>query len=143
MFGGFVSFSEEIIFRLFYNLGEMSKIRRWYDFYHLIVESVLLGLDLLDWRLKELNLVNWHQWTFVIIIILFFPKLSLILTFFPSVFVFIIFIFILIFISFFFIIFYFVIVDSLLSILSYHFYQCLKNIRKYFQHKLRLLRMLH
>jgi len=116
------SFRIKIIFRLFYNLRQMSEVRWWHNFYHLIVETVLLWLNLLDWIFKEPNFINLRQGTFIIIIILFFPELSFIFAF-ISILIFVLFIFIIIILMpLIFTILIFIFIDSLFSIFSYHFY---------------------
>ena len=70
-------FGIQIILSFLNDLIQLRQLSRWYNLNHLSIEGILFRLHLLHWRLKILNLIHWHQWTLIIVIILLLPKLRI------------------------------------------------------------------
>ena len=101
--------------------GQMNEILLRDCLYDKVVEVILLGLYQLNSLLESLNLVNYQQRTFIIVIILFLPEISILIVVKFSILI--EFIQVLVFIlTSFFILLKFNLVDSVISIFLYQFH---------------------
>lgn len=135
---------KKIILGLFDCLRKMGKVSGRDYLYHFVVESILLRLDLLYRGLKELNFVNHHQGTFVVVIILFFPEFCIILALISNIIqvdVFLIIVFINI--TLFFLVLGDHFLDSLFGIFSYQFDKGFEHFWESYQNKLWLFWVFH
>lgn len=135
----------QVVLGLLNYLIQLTQLCWWQYLYHLTVKCVLLWLHLLHRCLEKLNLVHWHQWALVVVIILLLPKLRIIIAIISQIEIVLILILLIILILTILLLplLNIYLINSLLRIFLYQLYQCLKQLREHTQNEIWLFRVLH
>ena len=146
LFRSFTVFGIKIVLSLLNYLIKLGQVSWRYDLNHFIVEGILLWLHLLDWSFEKLNFIQGHQRAFIVVVVLLFPKLSIVLALWANIEIIEIFIFLIVLIISILCIFVFLyinLIDSLFSVFLDQFNQGSKEVREDIEDEMRFFWMFH